>query len=262
MSAPFRRLELGALRIDDERPLRHIALYPRLKALLIRDQYTFRVPGPATSSDWNRALFLNLGFFRPGDAADVLVDERIPADVVAHVAWHHLAGRALGPAGKTADGLLLAESIASAFDLHLVGRLLPHAPRSTFLATQVTAMAEVASSAGLGAADFAALLAAVAGDPEQAFADLRRLLFTALTRLLRAPGTDAAARILAGLAGHRFHALLHHYNLANWILFARAHAVVSPRVDPRIATIDRALARAPVALGWLERSWLRPVEGG
>ena len=67
------------------------------------------------------------------------------ADVVAHAAWHYLAARALAPAAGrslSVDALFLGEAIASAFDVYLVGRLLGHAPRSTFLETQVPAMAE------------------------------------------------------------------------------------------------------------------------
>lgn len=261
---PFQRVGLEALHVDDERAVRHAALYGRLKALLLRDRYVFRVPSPGSPhGDWNRALFLNLSFWRPGDVADVLVERRIPADVLMHIAWHHLAGRALGPAGTSADGLLLGESIASAFDLYLVGVLIGRAPRSTFLETQVPAMAEAARSAGLPARSFSSLLAEIAGDPEAAFADLRALLFRASTRLLRSSGLDDAARLLGRLSRHRFHPLLHHYNLSNWILHVRAHAPAPPRrIDPGIAGIDRALARSPAALGWLERHWLTVAESG
>ena len=253
--ARLRRLTLLALRIDDERSLRNIDLYARLKERLVEDRYTFRVLDPGLPPDWNRALFLNLGFWSPDGGGDVLVDERIAADVVAHVAWHHVASRSLGAAATTAGGLLLAESVASAFDLYLVGRLLGTAPRSAFLATQVPAMAEVAMSAGLDARAFARLLSVIAGDPDAAFSSLRSLLFQVATRLLHARTPDQAARLLAKFAAHPFHALLHHYNLTNWILFAQAHAK-STEIDPTISRIDRALTRAPVALDWLARNWL------
>src|SRR6202012_2696764 len=108
----------------------------------------------------DRVLFLNLTFWDPGEQGDVLASDVIPADVVTHVAWHHLARRALDKvgAGTSADALLLGEAIASAFDLHLVGRLLGHAPDAQFLETQVPAMAEVAEAAGLDEAGFEALL--------------------------------------------------------------------------------------------------------
>ena len=251
---PFERVGLGELRIDDERALRHVPLYAPLKQRLLDDGHRFRV---ARTSDWNRALLLNLGFWSPRDPADVLTGRRIPADVVAHVAWHHVAARALGEAASSADGLLFAESVASAFDLYLVGKLLDKAPRSTFLATQVPAMADVAESAGLGRRAFARLLGDIARDPDAAFAELRALLFHAGARLVRVKNTDAAARVLEGFAAHRFHALLHHYNLASWVLYCRAHASpIAPRVLPAIARVDRALGRAPIALEWLARQWL------
>jgi hypothetical protein len=260
--APLQRVGLDALHIDDERSLRPVALYARLKQLLLRDGYTFRVAAPdGPPIDWNRALFLNLSFWTPGDGADVLVDARIPADVVAHVAWHHLANRALGPEGLTTAGLLMGESIASAFDLYLVGRLLLHAPRSAFLRTQIPAMAEVTQSAGLGAAGFEAMLSGIAEDPDAAFSELRALLYAASTRLARASGADEAARVLARLDGSRFYPLLHHYNLSNWVLYTRAYGVEAPpAAGAQVARLDRALRRAPVALEWLERNWVDAAE--
>ena len=52
--------------------------------------------------------------------------------------------RALDASGTNAsqspEGFLLGESIASAFDMYLVGRLLGHSPDASFLETQVPAM--------------------------------------------------------------------------------------------------------------------------
>lgn len=253
--ALFRRVTLDELDVDDEAAVRHVGLYWRLKERLARDRYLFRVP-TAPRLDWNRATLLNLAFWTPGDGADVLEGARIPADVVAHVAWHHSAAAALGSDAASADGLLLAESIASAFDLYLVGRLLGYAPKSSFLATQVPAMADVAESAGLSATRFEAMLRAIARDPEGAFSDLRALLFAASSRLARVRTVDEAARALERFADHRFAALLHHYNLSNWVLYTRAWAPPPPpRVAPAVAAIDRALRR-PRPLAWLERRWL------
>ncbi len=128
----------------------------------------------------------------------MLAGESIEADVVAHAAWHHLAARAFAPSAGGAAGdksgrprealsaidtLFLGEAIASAFDVYLVGRLLGHAPRSTFLETPVPAMAETASAAGLSERAFAALLADLARRPERAFEDLRELLCDATAAL-------------------------------------------------------------------------------
>src|SRR4029453_17070196 len=148
------------------------------------------------------ALFLNLTYWSATEGADVLCDDHIPADVVAHVGWHEVVSRELArrqrpaslPAGPTAPSppsaaaLFLAESIASAFDLYLVGRLLPNAPECDFITTQVPLMAECAGEAGLPEAAFSPLLEEVVREPERAFEDLRALLFDAATALLTCPG--------------------------------------------------------------------------
>lgn len=251
----FRSLSLDELHIEDERSYRHVELYDALKQALRRDGYRFRVPASGAAS-WDRVLFLNLTFWDPAQQRDVLASDRIPADVVTHVAWHHLARLALERvgAGRSADALFLGEAIASAFDLYLVGRLLGHAPGADLLETQVPAMSEVAEAAGLSQADFEALLQGVAADPDRAFEDLRALLFDAAAALSACSGVDAAAEALERLDARRFGPLLHHYELSNWILYARAHATAQP--DPAVRAVDAALRAAPVALDWLEREWV------
>lgn len=253
----LRSLPLSELHIEDERSFRHVGLYDELKQALLRDGYRFRVPERGHAS-WARVLFLNLTFWDPGDQGDVLPEASIPADVVAHVAWHHLARRALGPAAASADALFLAEAIASAFDLYLVGRLLGHAPDALFLETQVPAMAEVAEAAGLPEDGFEALLRDVSADPDRAFEDLRQLLFDAATTLVTCTGVDAAAAALEPLDRHRFGALLHHYELSNWVLYARAHAGGRLSPDPVVRAFDASLRSSPAALDLLEREWLSP----
>ena len=256
----IRSLTLDDLTIDDERSYRHVALYAELKASLRQDGYRFLVPEGGAS--WDRVLFLNLTFWSPSEGGDLLAGDHIPADVVTHVAWHHLAARALGLDRRDApaEGMLLAESIASAFDLFLVGRLIGHAPGSDFLETQVPAMAEAAEAAGLSEDGFEALLADVARDPDRAFEDLRALLFDAGSALLRCTSIQAAAEVLDRFAAHRFAPILHHYELSTWILHARA-AGGSVDPDPTARAVDAALRAAPVSLDWLAARWVRG-EGG
>jgi hypothetical protein len=261
----LRSLTLDALTVDDEKSLRHIGLYGELKEVLRRDGVRFFVaPAGSPQAFWDRALFLNQTFWSATEPSDVLMDEHIPADVVAHAAWHHLAGRALvSPAGDpsspptlSAAAMLLAESIASAFDLYLVGRLLGHSPDADFLVTQVPAMAEVAADAGLSQDRFEELLQTTAADPDRAFEDLRELLFDTAMALLPASGVQEAAEILTRTDGHRFAPLLHHYDLSNWILYARAYAPRARQVDPLAQAVDAALRTAPAALDWLEANWV------
>lgn len=252
---------LDELEIEDEASFGHVALYEDLKNVVLRTKCRFRVLPQADAQRWDRALFLNLTFWGASDGGDVLVDEVIPADVVTHVAWHRLAASALvdaaGGAPSAAD-LFLGEAIASAFDVYLVGRLLGHSPESTFLASQVPAMAESASQAGLSDDDFEALLGGVADDPERAFEDLRELLFDATTALTKCVGPDDASKTISRFDSHRFAPILHHYELSNWILYARAYAKSDVASSDRASGVDRELRNAPVALDWLAKNWVAP----
>jgi hypothetical protein len=260
-------LTLDELTIDDERSYRHIGLYEGLKEALIRDKVKFFVLGEkaksgtkngaksgAKNGNWDRALFLNLTFWSPDQPGDVLVSRHIPADVVMHAAWHHVASRAIGGAANTAESLFLGESIASAFDVYLLGRLVGHAPNSEFLRTQVPAMSEVAKAAGLSSSGFARLLQSIASDPDGAFEDLRSLLFDVTRALFACASVKDAARAVDSFNEHRFAPLLHHYEVSNWILYARAYATA--RLDARSLAVDDALRHVPIALDWLEDHWL------
>jgi hypothetical protein len=254
---------IDELAIDDERSFRHVALYADLKEILRRDRYTFRVLPASLAGRWDRALFLNLTFWGSGGGGDVLESDRIPADVVAHAAWHHLAARAFTSSPGTpqsAEALFLGEAIASAFDVYLAGRLLGHAPQSSFLESQVPAMAEAADAAGLSEAGFEAMLGPIAADPDRAFEDLRALLFDATCALSACNGADEALVALASFEEHRFASLLHRHELSNWVLYARAYANAAPGPDERARAVDRAL-REPgvVATDWLATNWVTPA---
>jgi len=266
MTAPtpadvFLQRPITAMTIDDERAFAHVALYADLKASLRLSNFTFRIMPPARDERADRVLLLNLTFWGANQGGDVLVCDVIPADVVTHVAWHQLAARALPPVradgAPSVAGLFLGEAIASAFDLYLVGSLLGRVKKSDFLDTQVPAMADAAHAAGLGPNEFAELLASFAADPVQAFSDLRTLLFDATNALYACRTVEQAAVALAAFDKHRFSALLHHYELSNWVLYARAYGDATP--DARVAAIDTALRSEPDALAWLTTTWLAPV---
>jgi hypothetical protein len=246
---------LDDLVIDDEASFRHVGLYADLKEILRRDGYEFRVLPASSEGRWDRALLLNLTFWASGTGGDVLVDDHLSADVVAHVAWHHLASRALA-SPPSAEALFLGEAIASAFDVYLVGRLLGHAPRSTFLATQVPAMADAAGAAGLSAEGFEVLLERIAADPERAFEELRELLYDATRALFACSTATDGLTALAAFDGHPFAPLLHRYELSNWVLYARAYAGRADVPDERASAVDRALRAEADALAWLTKAWL------
>ena len=257
----FAQRTVDQLAIGDEPAFRHVALYADLKEVLRRASYPFRVLPKASSGRADRALLLNLSFWEADAGGDVLVDEHPEADVIAHTAWHHLAARALGPeAGGplSVEALFLGESIASAFDVYLVGRLLGHAPRSSSLATQVPAMAETASAAGLSEGAFATLLATLARDPDGAFAEL-----PSCSRTPRPPSSPA------GTASKRTPRCVRSTAIGS----ARCSIATSCRTGcsmraPTAATRTRACARvrstAPsgrrrIPLGWLVAHWVAPA---
>jgi hypothetical protein len=260
---PLRRALLRDLTIDDAESFRHVGLYADLAAVVEKLGIRFRILGPNES--WDRALFLNLTFWGAAEGGDVLLEARLPADVVAHVGWHALAARALleQATAPSSDGLFLGEAIASAFDLYLVGRLLGHAPDSSFLETQVPAMAECAEAAGVDEAAFEALLAELVAAPEAAFEDLRQLLFHTTRALFRCRTVDEAQAVFAEpfIATHRFACLLHRHELSNWVLYGRAYAADRdvPADDERARAVDAALRAAPDALAWLTKEWVDPA---
>lgn len=259
---PLRSVLLDALTIEDEASFAHVAVYAQLKRVLQRSAHKFYVPAEGAQLSWDRAVFLNLTYWSSEDSADVLCEDRIAADVVAHVAWHHLVATQIPrdtasvASSSSAHALLFAESIASAFDLYLVGRLLQHVPDSDFIVTQVSIMGEAAEQAGLSEDDFAKLLDAVAQDPERAFEDLRALLFDASRALLGCRDALLAQQVLESYAGHRFAPLLHHYQLSNWVLYARAYAATAPVQEQRVHELDTTLRAAPLSLDWLIENWL------
>jgi hypothetical protein len=258
----FRLAPLDDLTIDDRGSFNGVAIYGRLEEIVRRAGHPFRIPEDRRTASWDRALFLNLTYWTADDGADVLCDDHIPADVVAHVAWHDVVSRELArrqaaasptaPSPPSAAALFLAESIASAFDLYLVGRLLPNAPECDFVTTQVPLMAECAGDAGMAEPAFSAMLEAVVREPERAFEDLRALLFDAAMALVACPGVAQAQAVLEGFADRRFAPLLHHYQLSNWILYARAYGERALGSDALAAELDQALREAPVALDWLD----------
>jgi hypothetical protein len=257
----FRAVALDKLQIEDERSFRHVALYDELKQRLRRDAYCFRVPSiedvkghrPVHRTD---ILFLNLVFWDAAGEVDVLDGRSVSADVLMHAAWHHVTRAHLVKASvpPCADGLFLGESIASAFDIYLVGRLLGHAPESELLENVVPAMADAAEASGVSAADFESLLEGVALDPDRAFIELRELLFDATTELLGCTSVDSASATLERLRARRFGPLLHYFELSNWILYARAHGNLQP--DSRVRAIDAALRTVTAPLDWLEHEWV------
>ena len=257
----MRSLTIDELDIEDEDSFSHVGLYADLKQVLRAGGYRFQILPPGPGARWDRAVMLSRTYWGAADGSEILVEPSIPADVVAHAAWHHLAARELAPPGAPlgADALFFGEALASAFDVFLVGRLLGHSPDSSFLGTQVPAMADAAQAAGVSEAAFNAMLVEIAADPDRAFEDLRSLLFDATTALVACAGVAQAFDALAAFDKHRFGCLLHHYELADWVLFARAYAADALGPDPRVRAVDEELRNQRVPLDWLTTAWVEPA---
>jgi hypothetical protein len=247
---------LDQLTIDDKRSFRHVAIYDALERVLRDDAVSFLVPAADSSlARDEQVLLLNLAFWDPASLGEVLSERRLTADMVTHNGWHHAGRRALGEHAASAEGLLFVEAIASAFDVYLVGRLLGHAPDSEFLATQVPAMSEAAEASGLAEEDFEALLQRMSDAPEASFESLRQLLFDTSRRLLAADDLQAAATALEASDDHPFAALLHHYEIAGWLLFARAYGATGDGSEP-LQAFDAELRAADDPVALLEQRWL------
>jgi hypothetical protein len=59
---------------------------------------------------------------------------------------------------------------------------------------------------------------------------------------------------LSAFDGHRFAALLHRYELSNWVLYARAYG--DPTPDQRARAIDATLRSEKLPLEWLAAEWV------
>ena len=107
------------------------------------------------------------------------------------------------------------------------------------------------------------MLEAIALDPERAFADLRELLFDATSALHACTDVDQATAALASFDGHRVAALLHRYELSNWVLYAHAYGDPGEGAQSRerALAVDAALRSAELPLEWLVREWVTPALG-
>jgi hypothetical protein len=245
------RLAFSKVTLVDEDSFSHVGLYADLKEVARTSDLAFYVPSPRGAPAAQRTLLLNLLFWEPG-TSDVLADDMMPADVLMHVVWHHLGAQFL-PRGGLCD--LLVESIASAFDLYLVGRLLGMRPDSDFLSSQVPRMAEAAEDAGVSEEDFERLLARTAEEPELAFEQTRQLLFDASRALVSVSSPREADELLQSFERRPFGPLLHHYEWATWVLRTRLDGP-SPN-DEKAIELDRELRELPRSLDWLEKHWVQ-----
>jgi len=226
---------LSALAIEDESDFEGMPLYPRLARALLDADVHYRVAAAGSAlSSWGHVALLNHGFWTPEDSDDVLEGRVLTADVVAHRAWHHLAAEALGDAARSPEGLMLGESIASAFDAFMLGDLLTRRPQAAMLESQLPVMMDAMADAGLADTEAETVFAGFAEAPRRSFADLRSLLYGTGVALWKSDDVDGAARVLESASRHALAPVLHHYRLATWVLYARAYASTDVDSAPAI----------------------------
>jgi hypothetical protein len=117
-------------------------------------------------------------------------------------------------------------------------------------------MAEAAGAAGLSEAGFEALLERTTSDPERAFEELRELLYDATMALAACSTAAEGLAALTRFDAHPYAALLHRYELSNWVLYARAYASREEGAGGRAREVDRTLRAEGDAVAWLAREWL------
>jgi hypothetical protein len=110
--------------------------------------------------------------------------------------------------------------------------------------TQTSATASLQVQTALGTANAAVPL----------FAVQPGIFFDAASGLVACAGVEEADALLASFAGHRFAPLLHHYELASWVLFARAYASRTP--DPEVRAFDAELRAAADPVERLAARWI------
>lgn len=253
VAAVLNRLPLSDVEIVDLDLYRHVAELEMLLAFAKNHDLTFATvdeEGPAE----DEARLLNLAFWHPGGVAEILDEPYLTADQLAHNAWHAAAEVALGPGAKTTEGLLLAEAVASAFDVYLVGRLVGHHPDAPFLESQVPAMRDAALAAGRSEEEVEALITRFVDAPETSFGQLWALLFDVSRALAKAEDAEAAAAVLRARRDAPLAPLLHHYELPTWILFARAYAEGSTAAS--VVAAEKAIRDADDPVRWLCDNWL------
>ena len=248
---PLRRVTLNDLAIVDHATMDGVDVYPALTQRLVDDAYPFLVAAPqGGTEDWARVLFLNLTYW--GGEGDVLCDDAIAADVVAHVGWHHAIAQTLHPTGPpTVSALAFGEAVASAFDIYLIGHLLKQSLHTELLATAVPRIRDVALDSGLDEDAVDNLLIDIAADPEAAFESLRALLFDVTRALVDCTTVEQGADVLDAVREHRFACLLHHFEVSNWVLHMQARGRRQP--DSATQALDEAMRASSSPLMHLSR---------
>ncbi len=150
-----------------------------------------------------------------------LLDEAcVASDQLVHFALHQMVDRRLGHDDPYA--VLLAETIASASDLYLLGKLAATDREPAFLVDTMESFSAWFELYAGDPDDLERLLASTVADPYAAMRSLCRYLLAATAPLLYPRDERSVTDTLTKAARDRAYPLLHHYNTTNWVLSIRA----------------------------------------
>ena len=150
----------------------------------------------------------------------------IHPDQVIHVATHCLLDRLWPEAGP--ERLLLAETLASATDLYLLGKLMRAGEEATFLEDTLGSFDYYFELYGSTSPPLEELLQTIHDAPFRAMMDLSDYLFRFCLPFLR--GTIDEQTLTRSVEKNQpFYPLIHHYHVTNWILNLRARFPDPPR---------------------------------
>jgi len=223
-----------------------IDLLDRAMALLRRDNLRLTL----LPQGRGLARLLNLTHWSAAARREWVDGEDVCADQVIHFATHRLCDERLGSADPRAA--LFAECVASAMDLYLCGKLARAGEETEFLTETLESYGYYYEIYAGAEGDFERLLTAMQGSPWAAAKALADYLYAVAAPLLTADtgGETALAELTPMTDDHRW-PLVHHYHVANWVLFIRAHGdAVSTDFNP--AEGWRILAQAPFFWGIAE----------
>ena len=193
---PFRRAEIGLL---------DAAL------LVLKDHRFIHLPGKGLSK------MVDLLNWRAGARCEHIESRGIFADQAVHFAIHHVLEGVLG--GRQPQTVLLAECVASASDMYLLGKLSEAGEETGFLSETIESYCSYYEMYAAEAEQLEHLLSAFLDDPFKTMAETAIFLFSFGTALL---GPNWNRAVLTEMTANPYYPLVHHYNLTNWILSIRA----------------------------------------
>ena len=166
------------------------------------------------------ARLVNLVHWEVANQVEYLDEECVAADQLVHIAAHQVVAEILG--SHHPHALLQAETFASALDLYLLGKLILAGEETDFLIETIESYASYCDLYGQGPAQLESLLRRIQTSPFVSLVEAATYLFQCTETLLENNDIGQATQRLGQLARDPLYPLVHHYNIANWVLALKA----------------------------------------